>query len=182
MKLRRVLTVGACLLLLSYLLASPARAYGSGSRTDADSACGTYAVVLTANCATLSIAATAGSCTVNNRGLTTETLVCSSGTYSVSGSVSGWLSSGSAQITMGGDGCSVPTLSRQDFNALAPSIQFGPYTITCDGFTVTYGNCRQPYASASMAFTAGPGGTAPRTLSASASINQQSDGCNPDHD
>ncbi len=181
MRLRRFAGIAACAIAMA--TSTPVSAYGSGSRTDADSACGSFALgLLTANCASLSIAATSGSCTVNNRGYFSETLDCSAGTYTVSGSVSGWLSAGSAQITMSGYQCSYPTLSRQDIAGGSPAINFGPYTIQCNPFSVSYGKCRQAAAGAQMTFTAGTGGSAPRSLYVGASINQESDGCNPDHD
>ncbi len=181
MRLRKLALLAAGALLVS--MSTSADAYGSGSRTDADTACGSIAAgLVTANCASLSISATSGNCTVSNRGTMSETLNCPAGEYTVSGSVSGWLSSGSVQVTMSGYDCSYPSLPRQDIAAGSPTIYLGPYMIHCNGFTVTWGNCRQAAAGARMEFTVGAGGTKPRTLYASASINQESDGCNPDHD
>jgi hypothetical protein len=171
------LLLAALTLTMLVPMASPAGAYGSGQRTDSDNACGSVLGLLSANCGSVSITASTGSCTSQNLGYTNETLACTAGDYTISGSISGWLTPGTVRLSAG-SGCTNSVYVEADIPAYTPLRSFGPYTVTCPGFTVQYGYCRQAAAGVSMTFDAD---FAPRSLYAVASINQTSDGCVPNH-
>jgi hypothetical protein len=178
---RRASAAIAAVAVLTVVTTSPAQAVGGGSRTGSDTACGTILGVLTVNCGSVSISAVSGSCTENNVGSLSEQLVCTAGSYSVSGTVSAWANPGSVTVTYDagspGGACHGTGSTGDSWGFMPrPTETFGPFTMTCPGFTVNYGFCANTGASITETFT---GDFAPRTVQASATINQISDGCVP---
>lgn len=174
---RRALLILFALILVGPM-AGPAGAYGSGQRNDSETKCGSLAGLAAVNCATLSITASTGSCASVNLGMSNETLQCTAGTYTVSATLYSWINPGSYTLSFSGrSGCSLPSPVSASWTTTAPPT-VGPYTIYCNAFTVNYGFCSQAWAGASMSFG---GSFAPSSMSVSASINQVSDGCVPNH-